>query len=63
MEFVSFEIAKKLEEKGFTQGYNISGCKFVFSNENTIKRISDDYPQEIKEIGNYLQNILEKIKE
>ena len=26
-------------------------------------KISDDYPQEIKEIGNYLQNILEKIKE
>jgi hypothetical protein len=40
-EFVSFEIAKKLKEKGFTQGFNISGCKFVFSDENTIKRISD----------------------
>lgn len=40
-DFVTFEIAKKLEEKGFTQGYNISGCKFVFSDENTIKRISD----------------------
>jgi hypothetical protein len=26
-------------------------------------KISDDYPQEIKEIGNYLQIILEKIKE
>lgn len=26
-------------------------------------RFSDDYPEEIKEIGNYLQVILEKIKE
>lgn len=40
-DFVTFEIAKKLKEKGFTQGFNISGCKFVFSDENTIKRISD----------------------
>jgi len=40
-DFVTFEIAKKLEEKGFTQGFNISGCKFVFSDENTIKHISD----------------------
>lgn len=41
MEFVSFEVAKKLEEKGFKQSYNIFGYKLIFSDENTIKFISD----------------------
>lgn len=41
MEFVPFEIAKKLEEKGFKQSYNIFGYKLIFSDENTIKFISD----------------------
>lgn len=41
MEFVSFEIAKKLEDKGFKQDYNIFGYKLIFSDENTIKYISD----------------------
>lgn len=40
-DFVSFEIAKKLKEKGFEQGYNIFGYKLIFSDENTIKYISD----------------------
>lgn len=40
-DLVTFELAKKLKEKGFIQGFNISGCKFVFSDENTIKCISD----------------------
>lgn len=39
--FVPFEIAKKLEEKGFKQSYNIFGYKLIFSDENTIKYISD----------------------
>lgn len=39
-EFVSFEIAKKLKEKGFKQGYNTFGYKPIFSDENTIKYIS-----------------------
>lgn len=41
MELVSFELAKKLEEKGFKQCYNIFGYRLVFSDENTIKYISD----------------------
>ena len=40
-DFVTFEIAKKLKEKGFKQGYNTFGYKPVFSDENTIKYISD----------------------
>lgn len=40
-EFVPFEIAKKLEEKGFKQDYNIFGYKLIFSDENTIKHISN----------------------
>ena len=36
MEICNFEIAKKLKEKGFTQDFNIFGCKFVFSDENTM---------------------------
>ena len=39
--FVPFEIAKKLEEKGFKQDYNIFGYKLIFSDENTIKHISN----------------------
>ena len=41
MKIVTFEIANKLEEKGFKQGYNIFGYKLIFSDENTIKYISD----------------------
>jgi hypothetical protein len=40
-DFVTFEIAKKLEEKWFKQDYNIFGYKLIFSDENTIKYISD----------------------
>jgi hypothetical protein len=40
-DFVTFEIAKKLKEKGFKQGYNTFGYQLVFSDENTIKYISD----------------------
>lgn len=41
MEFVDFNLAKKLNEKGFKQGYNIGYKKLIFSDENTIKYISD----------------------
>lgn len=41
MDFVTFEIAKKLKEKGFKQSYNIFGYNPIFSDENTIKFISD----------------------
>lgn len=40
-DFATFEIAKKLEEKEFKQDYNIFGYKLIFSDENTIKYISD----------------------
>jgi hypothetical protein len=40
-DFVTFEIAKKLKEKGFKQGYNTFGYQPVFSDENTIKYISN----------------------
>lgn len=40
-DFVTFEIAKKLKEKGFKQGYNTFGYNPVFSDENTIKYIWD----------------------
>lgn len=40
-DFVSFEVAKKLNEKGFKQGHNIGYKKLIFSDENTIKYISD----------------------
>ena len=38
-EFVTFEIGKKLEEKGFIHGYNLYGYKPVYSDVNTIKFI------------------------
>lgn len=40
-DFVPFEIAKKLEEKGFKQGYNTFGYRPIFSDETTIRFISD----------------------
>jgi hypothetical protein len=40
-EIVTFELAKKLKEKGFKQGYNTFGYNPVFSDENTIKYIRD----------------------
>lgn len=43
MEICSYEIAKKLKEKGFslnTEDVEFIGCRFIFSDECTIKRIS-----------------------
>ena len=42
-DFVTFEIAKKLKEKGFSlnnEDAELIGCRFIFSDEYTIKRIS-----------------------
>lgn len=38
-EFIPFEIAKKLKEKGFILDYNLYGYKPVYSDVNTIKLI------------------------
>lgn len=38
-DFVSFEIAKKLKEKGFTLGYNLYGYKPIYTDVNTIVSI------------------------
>ena len=40
-DFITYELAVKLKEKGYKQGYNVFGYKPVFSDENTIKFISD----------------------
>lgn len=40
-DFVTFDLAKKLKEKGFQQDYNIFGYKLIYSNNTTIKYISD----------------------
>lgn len=40
-DFVPYELAVKLEQKGFKQGYNIFGYRPIFSDETTIKFISD----------------------
>lgn len=40
-DFVPYKLAVKLEEKGFKQGYNIFGFRPIFSDETTIKFISD----------------------
>ena len=40
-DFVSFDLAKKLKEKGFQQDYNIFGYKLIYSNNTTIKYISN----------------------
>lgn len=41
--YVNYEIAKKLKEKGFSlnkEDVEFIGCRFIFSDECTIKRIS-----------------------
>lgn len=41
--FVTFELAKKLKEKGFSlnnEDVEFIGCRFIFSDECTIKRLS-----------------------
>ena len=40
-DFVPYELAVKLEQKGFKQGYNIFGYRPIFSDETTIRFISD----------------------
>lgn len=39
--FVPYELAVKLEQKGFKQGYNIFGFRPIFSDETTIRFISE----------------------
>ena len=42
-DFVTFELAKKLKEKGFSlnnEDVEFIGCRFIFSDECTIKRLS-----------------------
>ena len=40
-EFVTFEIAKKLKEKGFIHDYNLYGYKPIYTDVNTIALIWD----------------------
>ena len=41
MEFVTYEIGKKLQEKGYTHGYNCFGYRPIYSDEYTIKYLID----------------------
>ena len=40
-DFVPYKLAVKLEQKGFKQGFNIFGSRPIYSDEETIKFISD----------------------
>lgn len=40
-DFVPYKLAIKLEQKGFKQGYNIFGYRPIFSDETTIRFISN----------------------
>lgn len=40
MEFVTYEIGKKLQEKGYLHGYNRFGYRPIYSDECTIKYIN-----------------------
>ena len=40
-EFVTYEIGKKLKEKGFIHSYNVYGYKPIYTNVNTIALIWD----------------------
>lgn len=41
MEFVTYEIGKKLQEKGYLHGYNCFGRRPIYSDECTIKFINN----------------------
>ena len=41
MDFVTYEIGKKLQEKGYPHGYNCFGYRPVYSDECTIRYLSD----------------------
>lgn len=41
MDFVTYEIGKKMQEKGYPHGYNRFGCRPIYSDECTIKYLSD----------------------
>ena len=41
MDFVNFNLAKKLEEKGYRHEYNLFGYRTIYSDECTIKYISN----------------------
>lgn len=40
-DYVPFEIVKKLQEKGYSHGYNDFGYRLIYSDECTIKFISN----------------------
>lgn len=40
-EFVNYSIGKKLQEKGYPHGYNRFGYRPIYSDECTIKYLSD----------------------
>lgn len=40
-DYIPFEIAKKLQEKGYSHGYNDFGYRLIYSDECTIKFISN----------------------
>lgn len=50
-DFVPYELAVKLEQKGFKQGYNIFGYRPIFSDETTIRFISNIGAYENKYFG------------
>lgn len=41
MDFVTYEIGKKLQEKGYPHSYNRFGYRPIYSDECTIKYLSD----------------------
>ena len=41
MDFINFDLAKKFEEKGYQHGYNRFGYRPIYSDECTIKYISN----------------------
>lgn len=41
MDFVTYEIGKKLQEKGYPHGYNRFGYRPIYSDECTIRYLSD----------------------
>lgn len=54
MDFVTYSIGKKLQEKGYPHGYNRFGYRPVYSSEYTIKYLSDIGAYEEWYYGEYI---------
>lgn len=53
-DFVPYELAVKLKDKGYSQSFEPYGCKFIFRNDDTICRLSEIGAYDSEWLGEYI---------